>query len=73
MGNFKRCTVVFNLDNPTHLELYSWCMRRTTNFSDFVRALLFTYKQMQTAVGSGEGVQKSASEKDNLEAMSDLL
>lgn len=42
---YKRCTVVFNLDNPLHQELYDWCTSQSTNFSDFTRTILHLYKQ----------------------------
>lgn len=42
---FKRCPIVFNLDNPSHYELYTWCLSKTNNFSDFARSLLFVYKE----------------------------
>jgi len=57
MSNYKRCPVVFNMDNPMHLELYQWCMDQTTNFSDFVRSVLFAYKQNQTS-----GARKSTAQ-----------
>lgn len=43
-GNFKRCPVVFNMDNQAHRELYDWCMLATTNFSEFTRTLLSIHK-----------------------------
>lgn len=49
---YKRCGVVFNLENPSHSELYDWCCKQTTNFSDFVRTLLFAYMQSQQALGT---------------------
>ena len=45
MPNYKRCSVVFNLDNPSHKELYEWCMSTSSNFSDFSRSVLFSYMQ----------------------------
>lgn len=45
MGNYKRCTVVFNLDNPLHKELFDWCNDVSFNFSDLARTVLFNYKQ----------------------------
>lgn len=50
MGNYKRCPIVFNMDNPMQSDLYHWCMSQTTNFSDFTRSILFAYRQSQTSV-----------------------
>lgn len=39
-----RRSVVFNLSNPLHKDLYEWCNMKSSNFSDFVRVVLFNYK-----------------------------
>jgi hypothetical protein len=78
MGHYKRCPVVFNLENHMQNDLYEWCMSSSTNFSDFARTVLFAYKQSQTSGSSHyQGVVetqsvKSASTSD-ADAMSDLL
>lgn len=48
MGDYRRCPVVFNLNNKMHLELYNWCLEQSTNFSSFVRSILFVYMRSQT-------------------------
>lgn len=45
MGKYKRCAVVFNLENPLHADLYAWCMEQSTNFSDLARSVLFAYRE----------------------------
>lgn len=42
--NIIRRSVVFNLENPLHKDLYDWCLSKTSNFSDFIRVVLFNYK-----------------------------
>lgn len=49
MGNYKRCAVVFNLDNPMQSDLYEWCIENSTNFSDFARSIIFSYRQSQNS------------------------
>lgn len=51
MGNYKRCPVVFNLDNPAQNELYEWCMDNSSNFSDFARSILFAYRESKRSGG----------------------
>lgn len=53
MSQYKRCPVVFNLSNPMQEELYTWCASQSTNFSDFVRTVLFNYKQRRESVMEG--------------------
>ena len=42
---YKRCGVVFNLENQSHADLYNWCCEQSSNFSDFARTLLFAYRE----------------------------
>lgn len=42
---FKRKAINFNLDCPHQRELYEFCMKRSSNFSGFVKDVLFLYKQ----------------------------
>jgi hypothetical protein len=77
MGHYKRCPVVFNLENQMHIDLYEWCMLSSTNFSDFARTVLFAYKQSQTSGSSSSVGVETQSLKSTLpsdaDAMSDLL
>lgn len=41
----KHKAVVFNLNNPDEKELYDFCMKRASNFSGFVKRVLFAYNQ----------------------------
>lgn len=75
MTNYKRSTVVFNLDNLLHKELFEWCKEQSgDNFSDFARSVLLLYKQSKMF-----GIMQSIPANDfNLgnadsEAMADLL
>lgn len=69
MGNYKRPAVIFNLDNPSHKELYKWCINQTSNFSDFVRTILFSYRQ--------QSLQQSQTQSNfpfqNVQSMSNIL
>lgn len=40
----KRMPIVFNMENPHQKDLYDWCQGQTTNFSGFVREILFAYR-----------------------------
>jgi hypothetical protein len=70
MGNYKRCSVVFNLNNPMQSDLYDWCLENSTNFSDFARSIIFAYKQSQTSnpvtvVSNSRGLRPSLSSDIN--------
>lgn len=43
-NDIVRRSVVFNLSNPLHKDLYDWCNMKSSNFSDFIRLVLFNYK-----------------------------
>jgi hypothetical protein len=80
MSNYKRCPIVFNLDNPAQSDLYDWCMQSTSNFSDFARTVLFAYRESKRSGGvaivavdealqqSGKGVSDA-----DAEAMAGML
>jgi hypothetical protein len=44
-NGFKHKAIVFNLDNEEERELYDFCNKRSSNFSGFVKKVLFLYMQ----------------------------
>lgn len=44
-NDIVRRSVVFNLSNPLHKDLYDWCNMKSSNFSDFIDVykMLFSY------------------------------
>ncbi len=66
--NYKRSMVVFNLDNPHQKELYEWCISQSTNFSGFVKSVLFAHKHNYR-----DKVDYSPPKEDDSSAMVDLL
>lgn len=44
MADLKRKLVVFNEDDEHQRELLEWCATQTSNFSGFVKHVLFAYK-----------------------------
>lgn len=68
LEKYARPNVVFNLSNPHHKELYDWVMRETTNFSDYVRAMLAVQKQSRT---KGISYSEVVKEKEIPEEYSD--
>lgn len=78
MTNYKRPAVVFNLDNPSHKDLYDWCTGQSRNFSDFARTILFHYKQVKTSNlnfsnTGGENLSLKPILSSDASAMSELL
>lgn len=76
MSHYKRPAVVFNLENPMQRDLYDWCMEQSSNFSDFARTVLFSFKQSKISNHHNyievDGGLKPSSQSD-VEAMADLL
>lgn len=71
---YKRCAVVFNLDNPSHLELYLWCMEQSTNFSEYVRSLLHLQKELRRLpVGAGSIAPLSSFHQESNDSRGDSI
>jgi hypothetical protein len=73
--NFKRKTVVFNLDNEDDSDLYEMCERKSKNFSGFIKRVLFLYKNSQIMNGSihEEGIEVPTDVVDDRDKMKGLL
>lgn len=72
MSNYKRCQVVFNLDNTAHKDLYEWCGKQSNNFSEFTRTVLFLYRSQTSRLDSKHSVSVK-SEPTDADSMSELL
>jgi hypothetical protein len=69
----KRQPIVFNLDNPHQRELYEWVNGQTTNFSGFVRDVLFAYRNNRQPTTISEGYRVRTEGGNDTEYMNDLL
>ena len=70
---FKRKPVVFNVTDAHQRDLYEWCIAQSTNFSGFVKNVLFAYKNGRLNENNRQTAVVSEGGTDDYSGMADIL